>query len=114
MNFKFNYLNKDIIVGDVEECKSFFQKLRGLMFRRNPKTLVFVFDKPVKTGIHSFFVNEKFLAIWLLKGRVIDVKIVRPWNPYVRPKIAFDRLLEIPFKSELEISEFLVGSKKAL
>src|SRR3989338_7180348 len=33
---------------EVEECRSVFQKARGLMFRKKSKPLLFIFKKPVK------------------------------------------------------------------
>lgn len=100
-----------ILIGDYILCKGFFSKMRGLMFRpRNFKTpLVFVFDKPERFSIHSFFCR-KFLAIWMLKGKVVDVKIIRPWKANILPKKPFDTLIETPFNSTKQISEFSVGS----
>ena len=115
MKVKFNFKNKEVIL-EAEKCKSFFSKLRGLMFRskKDFKPLIFLFGKANNYSIHSYFVNKKFLAIWLLKGRVVDVKVVRPWSLIVRPKSKVDALIEIPFKSEKEISVFTDGSKKSL
>ena len=81
-------------------CESFLSKTRGLMFRaRNyKKPLLFVWKKPGLYPIHSFFCR-KFIAVWMLKGRIIDEKIVEPWKLSVTPKGKFDELLEIPLSS---------------
>lgn len=113
MKFKFSLGDKDFFL-EAEKCDTFWKKFRGLMFRKRAEPLVFIFSRPTKTSIHSFFVKQKFLVIWLLKGQVVDVKIVRPWTARVVAKQRFDRLLEIPFKSESEIQQFLVGSEKGL
>ena len=106
MDYKFQYKHSKITIGDIKECRSFFSKVRGLMFRRKLQNLVFVFKKPVKIRIHSFFVKHKFLAIWLRKCKVVDAKIIEPWCPWVMPRERFDTLLEIPFESEKQISGF--------
>ena len=102
-----------INIKNFERCETFWSKFRGLMFRRESKPLLFIFKKPTRIGIHSFFC-KKFLAIWMLDGQIVDVKIIKPWNPWIRPKSKFDKLLEIPFKSESEVKQFLVGGKKSI
>lgn len=94
MKFSFIYKGKKISI-EVEECKSVFQKARGLMFRKKSKPLLFVFKKPVKTSIHSFFCKP-FVAIWFDGNRIIDVEIVKNWKFSIKPRKKFDRLLEIP------------------
>lgn len=86
------------------------------MFRsRNFKTpLLFVFNKPGIYPIHSFFCSQKFVAIWLIRDKIVDVKIVKPWSLIIKPKHNFDTLIEIPFRSEREINRFLDGIKKSL
>ena len=114
MELRINYKGRKIILKDVVKCQSFFSKLRGLMFGNDARPLFFIFRKPGKFGIHSFFVSKKFLAIWLLNNKIVDVKMVEPWKAYVRPDSEFDMLIEIPFSSEKQISGFLVGSEKDL
>lgn len=84
------------------------------MFGNDENPLVFLFDKPNRSGIHSFFVRKKFFAIWLKNNKVIDAKIIKPYRFYVRPKNKFNMLIEIPLDSEKQISGFLVGSEKDL
>jgi uncharacterized membrane protein (UPF0127 family) len=58
-----------------EMCDTILKKARGLMFRKNPKPLLFIFNKEKNLPIHSFFCKP-FTAIWLDKNmnstRVID------------------------------------------
>ena len=110
MKIKFNYKNKEFFL-DGRKCESFFSKLRGLMFRSKKynEPLIFVFKKPIRIGIHSFFVRNKFLALWLRNNKVVDGKIVNPWTLSVKPKEDFDMLIEIPITTS---SGFLESSNQ--
>jgi uncharacterized membrane protein (UPF0127 family) len=92
--FSFNYKGKRFNL-DVLECKTVFQKMHGLMFRKRSKPLLFIFDKKTLEPIHSFFCMP-FIAIWIDSDKIIDIKFVRPWRIYVKPSKKFDKLLEIP------------------
>jgi len=81
---------------EVEICDNVFSKARGLMFRKNSRPLLFVFKKPTRQGIHSFFCKP-FTAIWFNKNRVIEERIVEPFSLSVKPKKHFTELVEIPF-----------------
>jgi len=74
------------------------QKIFGLMFRtRKTRPLLFEFNKDTRMAIHSFFVFFPFKAVWLdEKGKIIEQKIVKPFNFSARPKKPFRNLLEIP------------------
>ena len=85
---------KDRII-EVEECKDIFSRARGLMFRKNSRPLLFVFNKRTRQSIHSFFCKP-FLAVWLLNGKIIDEKIVKPFSFSIKPKKPFTHLVEIP------------------
>jgi len=104
--FLFKFEGKSLKILDIVIYKTVFSKMIGLMFKKNPKPLLFVFKKPTKVSIHSFFCRKKFVAIWLLKGRVIDAKIVWPWGANIHPRKKFDQLLELPFNDIKEISKF--------
>lgn len=92
--YKFNYKGKKFNL-DVLECKTIFQKTHGLMFRKKSKPLLFIFNRKTSEGIHSFFCLP-FIAIWFDGDKIIDLKYVKPWRPYVKPIKKFDKLLEIP------------------
>jgi len=82
---------------------SWFEKFLGLMFKRkkNAGALSFNFETPVKIAIHSFFVFFPFIAIWFDdKNQVIEIKKIRPFALFVRPKKNFRRLLEIPLNKK--------------
>jgi len=83
---------------EAEVCDTIFKRARGLMFRKNPPVLLFIFKKPTKQPIHSFFCKP-FRAIWLNEGKIIDEKTVLPFKLSVIPKGNFTELVEIPSKS---------------
>ena len=83
-----------------EICDTLLKKARGLMFRKKPQPLFFVFKKPTRQPIHSFFCKP-FQAIWLNNGKIIDDKKVKPFRIFVRPKKSFTHLLEIPLKNQI-------------
>jgi len=95
--FKFNLDGREYVVGEYKILKNVFQKMRGLMFRsRKYNTpLLFVFNKPGNYAIHSFFCR-KFIGVWMLDNKIIDVKIVTPYKFSVTPEKKFNLLLEVP------------------
>jgi len=100
--FKFKINNKKFLV-NVRECKNFFSKVRGLMFKKNSIPLLFIFKKPNKSSIHSFFCIP-FIAIWLLDDKIIEIMLIKP-SCLIKPKKTFNKLLEIP-KNTKEFSIF--------
>lgn len=103
MKFKFNYRNEKREI-DVKIRDSVFSKARGLMFRRKSKPLLFIFNKPTRQPIHSFFCKP-FYAIWFDGDKIIDERLVEGWRIGIKPRgsAKFDRLLEIP----TEIDDFM-------
>lgn len=92
--FNFKVRGKDFSI-EVKECRNILSKGTGLMFRKNSSPLLFIFNKPVKEAIHSFFCVP-FMAIWFNKGKAIDIKYVEPWKIRIVPFGKFDRMLEVP------------------
>ncbi|MEK6913582.1 MAG: hypothetical protein AABW47_02825 [Nanoarchaeota archaeon] len=81
-----------------ENC-NFFKKISGLMFSRREKAgiLLFDFKKKQNITIHSFFVFYPFVAIWLdKKNKIVEMKIVKPFNPYISSKKPVFKMIEIP------------------
>ena len=70
----------------------------GLMFRtRETEPCVFRFRGSTDFKISSIFVGFPFLAVWFDKdGKVMQVKIVRPFTASVLPRENYWTLLEIP------------------
>ena len=80
------------------EC-NILQEFIGLMFSccENARILLFSFEKSQKIRIHSFYVFYPFVAVWLdEKNRVVDLKIVKPFSPYISTRKKCVNLLEIP------------------
>lgn len=74
-------------------------KSTGLMFSRRERAriLLFKFNKPVRMAIHSFFVFFPFIAVWIDdNGKIIEIKTVKSFLPYICPKKDFVSLVEIP------------------
>ncbi|MGV8152504.1 MAG: hypothetical protein ACP5OG_05475 [Candidatus Nanoarchaeia archaeon] len=109
MKFNFNFKGKKFSL-EAEECKTLFSKARGLMFRRKSKPLLFYFNKEVLEPIHSFFCKP-FIAIWFNKNKIVDVKSIKKWKPYIVPRAKFDTLLEVPCCQE-SYSRLLVEFRK--
>jgi uncharacterized membrane protein (UPF0127 family) len=114
MKFKrvdFKYKTKNFSL-DFVEC-NFLKRISGLTFTKksNAKALLFDFKKPVLVPIHSLFVFFDFIAVWLdEKGKVVDLKVVHPWNFSVCPTRKFNKLLEIPINnSYFKFCDSLVG-----
>ena len=84
----------------------------GLMFRtKNTSTLVFELGKLRNFRIHSWFVFFDFIAVWLdEKGKIINVKLVKPFTFSVSPEKPFKKLIEIPInENNKKIVKLLVG-----
>ncbi|NUN11117.1 DUF192 domain-containing protein [Candidatus Micrarchaeota archaeon] len=81
------FINNKPAYSDALELKSFFSKLKGLMFSsRVEKPLVFFFTNSARTenAIHSFFC-PRFDAVFISKDFiVVDVfENIAPWNPFI-------------------------------
>ncbi len=97
---------------DAKIC-GFFDTILGLMFksRKNAQALLFKFDKPSRTKLHSFFVFFPFVVVWLdNKGKIIVIKKVKPFTPVISIKKPYSRIIEIPINKKYNgIVKFLVG-----
>ena len=108
-----NFKNRKFLL-NVKDCNP-IERIKGLMFSsRNSEVLLFRFKKPTKMSIHSFFVFFSFIAVWLNEEeKIIDFKIVKPFNFSVKPKEKFLKLVEIPLNDKnSEVIKILVGDRK--
>jgi len=113
MKVSFKYKGKKIEV-DVKECRG-LKKGTGLMFKnKRTQARLFDFGKPTREAITSLFCFFDFVAVFLDdKNKVVDLRIVKPFIPIIRPKKQFVRLVEIPINEKnKEIIKFLVGLQK--
>ena len=97
---------------DAKIC-GFFDRVLGLMFksRKNAQALLFKFDKSSRITIHSLFVFFPFVVVWLdSKGKVIVIKKVKPFTPFISIEKSYSRIIEIPInKKYSNIVKLLVG-----
>ncbi len=94
------YKNQTIFL-NAKKC-GYFGKIFGLMFRKkkNAEILLFDFGKKTRIPLHSFFVFFPFLAVWADdKNKVIEARIVRPFEFDVKPKKDFLSVVEIPISN---------------
>lgn len=88
---KLKYDNKEI---KLIECKSFFSRLKGFMFKRNINYAL-LFDKC--NSIHTFFMKEKIDVIMLDKDNVIRYYYKNlDKNKIVWPKHNACKTIELP------------------
>ncbi len=82
----------------LEQANTSLSRLRGLMFRKKPVSIIFTFAWSDLHGIHSFFVSFPFDAVYLdEEGKVVDVfERVAPFTPYLSPRKPVRFLLEFP------------------
>jgi uncharacterized membrane protein (UPF0127 family) len=111
MRARLRYKGKEVTVEDIKRVSP-IGKYAGLMFKpKETQALLFEFKKG-RNSIHSFFCKP-FLAIWLLEGRIVDFRIVKPNLPSIKPREDFDKLIEIPFNNKYShvIGFFIDGGK---
>ena len=77
-----------------------FSRMRGLMFRMAPSTILFKFDTESRYGnsIHSLFVFFRFDALFLNSNmKIVDIaEKVRPFRLLVTPLKPCKYVLELP------------------
>ena len=88
---KLIYNNSSI---DIVECKSFFSRLRGFMFKNNIYYAL-LFNKC--NSIHTFFMKENIDVIMCDKNNVILYYYNNLGkNKVILPKINVDKTIELP------------------
>jgi hypothetical protein len=105
INFK---KGREKIFLNVEEMKG-INKFLGLMVYK--KNLLFRF-KEGKRAIHSILCKP-FVAIWINRGKIVEIKKISSWKLSITPKKNFDILIEIPFKNNnSRIIKFLLDKER--
>ena len=93
---------------------NFLRKGFGLMFcpRKRASALLFDFKKPVDFILTSLFVFFSFIAIWIGEdGKVIEIKVIKPFRSSIKSPKNFKRLIEIPINKKYgEVLELLVDN----
>jgi len=93
---------------DVEIADTPLKRAIGLMFSKKPKNILFVFGKRGIYPIHSFFVFQRFDALYLDENHVVieAYRSIPPFVPYVSNKKPAAYLLEM-----CESNTFNIGDK---
>lgn len=90
--------SKDIVLAQTfEECRTFWQQTRGMMFRKEVVPLVFAFPKQQIVKLHSWFCPDSMDLIFLDENW--EVSELQPeWPPKCTyaPRRPFMFLLELP------------------
>jgi uncharacterized membrane protein (UPF0127 family) len=89
---------KDVVLAhSFEECKSWWEQTRGLMFRKEVVPLVFVFSKEQTLKLHSWFCPDNIDLVFLDENwEVVELQQEwEPWSSYSSQKPSMF-LLELP------------------
>ncbi len=106
---KFNYKGKKI---SVKARKCGFSST-GLMFRtKNTPPCIFEHKRKMDLKMSSLFVFFPFVGIWIdSRGKVVDLRTIKPFNFSFFSKKHYSTFLEIPInKKNSEILQLLDGN----
>tara|TARA_Y100000034_G_scaffold20974_2_gene24076 strand:+ start:1433 stop:1780 length:348 start_codon:yes stop_codon:yes gene_type:complete len=94
------YGDKSIEI-EVKET-GFLRRGLGLMFRtKSTRNLLFDFSKDTLTPLTALFVFFPFLVLWLdNNNKVIDTRLVRPFEVHINTKKEFRKIIEIPINGK--------------
>ncbi|MBW2970409.1 DUF192 domain-containing protein [Candidatus Woesearchaeota archaeon] len=86
-----------VLAGSFEECCSFWQQTRGMMFRKEVVPLLFAFPKEQIVKLHSWFCPDHMDLVFLDENwEVVELQPEwPPWSSY-SPGKPFMFLLELP------------------
>lgn len=104
MQMIIKYKSRRIKIKDVKKLSE-FGKVIGLMFHKKEKcpAMLFEFPKQTNMSIHSLFVFFPFAAVWLDdRNKVIEKRIVKPFQILVSCKKSFHKLVEIPLNKNYQ------------
>ena len=95
-----NKTKKTVVSSKVTVNKSFISKAIGLMFSKNPKTLIFHFNKEKKVPLHMFFVFFPIDVLFVNKDKkIVEIKEnFKPWAFY-NTKSKAQYVIELPTQS---------------
>jgi len=86
---------------EVNNC-NWWNKFRGLMFRRreNAPILLFEFGKPTRIILHSLFVFFPFYVLWLdRKNNILEIVKAKPWRISIAVDKKFNKIVEVPINT---------------
>ena len=107
-----NYSKKKVIANKCSRVSSIWGKTMGLMFKKKPESLAFVFSKETFVPLHTFFMKFPIDVLFLNEDWEV-VELVEELKPYryYRPKKKAMFVVELPegsiLKSKTEIGDVL-------
>lgn len=105
-----NHTKNAVIADSFEECATFWQQLRGMMFRKEVVPLVFRFSKEQTVNLHSHFCPDAMDLLFLDETWEV-VEMHSEWQPKSTYKSRAPAmfLLELPagsiWKSSTEVGD---------
>ncbi len=93
----YNYTKEKILAENYTICRNFWSKLRGQMFRKEIKPMLFIFEKEHRIDLHSWFVKEPIDVIFLNAAWEV-VEMIHEFMPRktYKPKQKAMFILEMP------------------
>lgn len=76
-----NITKNKILCKKVKYCKNILSQMRGFMFSKPDKALVFIFKKEKIINLHMFFIFHPIDVLWLDKNKKI-VKKKEKFKPF--------------------------------
>lgn len=89
---------KDVVLAQTfEECRTFWQQTKGMMFRKEVVPLVFVFRKEQIVKLHSWFCPDNIDLVFLDENwEVVELQPEWPPRSSYTPQRPSMFLLELP------------------
>jgi len=95
-----NCTKDTVLAQEFEECRSYWQQTRGMMFRKKVVPLLFVFPKEQITRLHSWFCPDHMDLVFLNENwEVVEVQAEWPTRSSYTPTKPAMFLLELPRKT---------------
>jgi uncharacterized membrane protein (UPF0127 family) len=91
-------VTKDSVLADsFEECRTFWEQTKGMMFRREVVPLLFSFPRHTIVKLHSWFCPDNIDLVFLDENWEV-VELQSEWDTWssYRPQKPFMFLLELP------------------
>ncbi|MBI2651786.1 DUF192 domain-containing protein [Candidatus Woesearchaeota archaeon] len=106
-----NLTRKIFLAKNAKLCLNIISKSIGLMFSKNPKALVFAFNKEKIVPLHMLFVFYPIDVLFLDKNKIV-VEIKRNLMPFsfYKPKRKSKYVIELPCNS-IKKTKTNVGDK---
>jgi uncharacterized membrane protein (UPF0127 family) len=107
-----NKTRESVLADSFEECRTFWEQTKGMMFRKEVVPLVFIFSKQQIVKLHSWFCPNNMDLVFLDEDwEVVELQPEwEPWSKYI-PEKPFMFLLELPrgtiFKTGTQVGDII-------